>query len=93
MTVSLAEAAYHHPTPLDTQFEPMTLPAMLERTLRKNPEAPFLHFLGRTYSYAQIHQQAQAFARGLAALGIARVTASACSCPTCRSTPPPITAR
>jgi long-chain acyl-CoA synthetase len=72
MTVSLAEAAYHHPTPLDTQFEPMTLPAMLERTLRKNPEAPFLHFLGRTYSYAQIHQQAQAFARGLAALGIAK---------------------
>lgn len=72
MTASIAEAAYHHPTPLDTQFEPMTLPAMLERTLRKNPEAPFLHFLGRTYSYAHIHRQAQAFARGLAAIGIAK---------------------
>lgn len=72
MTVNSVATAYHHPTPLDTQFEPMALPAMLERTLRKNPEAPFLHFLGRTYSYAQIHQQAQAFARGLAAIGIAK---------------------
>ncbi len=72
MTVNSVATAYHHPTPLDTQFEPMALPAMLERTLRKNPEAPFLHFLGRTYSYAQIHQQAQAFACGLAAIGIAK---------------------
>ncbi|MFO6446709.1 AMP-binding protein [Erythrobacter sp. NE805] len=72
MTVSIAEAAYHHPVPLDTTFEPMTLPAMFERTLRRNPEAPFLHFLGRTYSYRHIFAQAQAFALGLAEYGIAR---------------------
>ncbi len=71
MTVSTL-AAYHHPTPLDTTFEPMSLPAMFERTLRRNPEAPFLHFLGRTYTYRHIHAQAQAFALGLQGLGIAK---------------------
>jgi long-chain acyl-CoA synthetase len=73
MTVSsLAPAAYHHPVPLDTRFEPMSLPAMFERTLRANPDAPFLHFLGRTYSYRHIFEQARAFALGLAETGIAK---------------------
>ncbi|HSJ78968.1 MAG TPA: long-chain fatty acid--CoA ligase [Erythrobacter sp.] len=68
MTVS--NASYHHPTPPDTRFEAMILPAMLERSVRANPDAPFLHFLGRTYSYKQIFAQAQAFALGLAESGI-----------------------
>ena len=73
MTVSsLAAAAYHHPVPLETTFQPASLPALLERTLAMNPQAPFLHFLGRTYSYAAIHKQARAFAAGLQALGIAK---------------------
>lgn len=75
MTVSIAEpatAAYHHPVAFDTPFAPMSLPAMFERTLRSNPDAPFLHFLGRTYSYAQIYKQAEAFAAGLQGLGIAK---------------------
>jgi len=70
MTVSSVATAYHHPVPLDTRFEPATLPALLERTLAMNPQAPFLHFLGRTYSYAQIHKEAKAFALGLQAIGI-----------------------
>ena len=64
--------AYHHPTPWDAQFEPQSLPAMLAATTAKNPGAPFLHFLGRTYSYAEIHAEAQAFAAGLMAQGIER---------------------
>jgi long-chain acyl-CoA synthetase len=74
MTVSIAPArtAYHHPVPLDTLFEPATLPTLLERTLAANPQAPFLHFLGRTYTYRHIFEQAQAFALGLADLGIAK---------------------
>lgn len=75
MTVSSlapALAAYHHPTPLDTRFEPASLPALLERTVHRNPQAPFLHFLGRTYTYGDIHQQAVAFAAGLQALGISK---------------------
>ena len=70
MTVS--SAAYHHPVPLEATFQPASLPTLLERTMRVNPQAPFLHFLGRTYSYAHIHQQARAFAAGLQALGIAK---------------------
>ena len=75
MTVSSlapAVAGYHHPVPLDTRFEPATLPAMFERTVRGNPQAPFLHFLGRTYSYRHIFTAAQAFAKGLADLGIVK---------------------
>lgn len=69
---NVTPAAYHHPVPLATTFAPASLPALLERTLAMNPQAPFLHFLGRTYSYAQIHKQARAFAAGLQALGIAK---------------------
>lgn len=71
MTVS-SISAYHHPVALDTTFVPAALPAMLERTARANPQAPFLHFLGRTYSYSHIHTEARAFAAGLQALGIAK---------------------
>lgn len=70
MTVS--SAPYHHPTPLDTVFEAMSLPAMLERSTRETPDAPFLHFLGRTYSYREIYADAQRFAAGLQAMGIAK---------------------
>lgn len=70
MTVS--KPAYHHPTPLDTRFEPVSLPAMFAGTVRANPGAPFLHFLGRTFSYADISREAQRFAAGLQALGIAK---------------------
>lgn len=70
MTVN--NPVYHHPTPLDTRFEAMSLPNMLERSARANPAAPFLHFLGRTYSYRDIFTDAQCFAAGLQALGIAK---------------------
>ncbi|MFN3863649.1 MAG: AMP-binding protein [Erythrobacter sp.] len=68
----VSNPAYHHPVPRDTQFAPMTLPAMFERTARATPAAPFLHFLGRTYSYRQIFEQANAFALGLVEMGIAK---------------------
>jgi len=65
-------ASYHHPSAWDTAFEPMTLPDMLERTVRRDPAAPFLHFMGRTYSYRAIFTSAQRFAAGLRAMGIAK---------------------
>jgi long-chain acyl-CoA synthetase len=65
-------AAYHHPTPLDATFAPASLPALLERTVAANPDAAFLHFLGRTYTYRAIHDEARAFAAGLQAIGIAK---------------------
>ncbi|MCA0903492.1 long-chain-fatty-acid--CoA ligase [Qipengyuania aquimaris] len=62
----------HHPTPWDTQFEAMALPAMFARTTAKAPGAPLLHFLGRTYSYAELLRDAEAFAHALAGRGIAK---------------------
>ncbi|MEQ8410426.1 MAG: AMP-binding protein [Erythrobacter sp.] len=70
--MNVNNAAYHHPTPWDTVFEPVALPEMLARSAAKDPGAPFLHFLGRTYSYGEILAEARRFAAGLAAMGVAR---------------------
>ncbi len=64
------KASYHHPTPWETTFEAMSLPQMFERTVRRAPEAPFLHFLGRTYSYQAMFTEAKKFALGLIEMGI-----------------------
>ncbi|MEL6486305.1 MAG: long-chain fatty acid--CoA ligase [Pseudomonadota bacterium] len=61
---------YHHPTPWDTQFSAMTLPEMLARTVAHDPNAPFLHFMGRTYTYEEIETEAKRFASGLSQIGI-----------------------
>lgn len=63
-------ASYYHPTPWGTTFEPLALPEMLRRTMAHDPSAPFLHFLGRTYSYGEIYAEARNFAAGLLASGI-----------------------
>ncbi len=65
-------ATYHHPTPWDATFEDLTLPELLARSVERNPVAPFLHFLGRTYSYAEIQAEAKSFAAGLIAMGVER---------------------
>ncbi|MEO0689351.1 MAG: long-chain fatty acid--CoA ligase [Pseudomonadota bacterium] len=61
---------YHHPTPWTAEFEPMALPDMLARTVAHDPQAPFLHFLGRTYSYGEIQRDAERFAKALIAMGV-----------------------
>ena len=61
----------YHPVPWNTQFEAMALPDMFARTTRTSPDAPLLYFLGRTYSYAELFRDAQAFAHALKARGIA----------------------
>lgn len=68
--MDVSSLPYHHPTPHATQFEALALPAMLERTTSKAPQAPFLHFLGRTYTYQDILSEARRFAAGLQAAGI-----------------------
>lgn len=64
------KAPYYHPTPWDTTFEAISLPDMLERAVAHAPDSPFLHFLGRTYSYGEIFTEARRFAAGLVAHGI-----------------------
>ncbi|MEP3052126.1 MAG: long-chain fatty acid--CoA ligase [Erythrobacter sp.] len=66
----VSSAPYHHPTAWDSQFDLMALPDLLERSAERDPQAPLLHFLGRTYSYAEILTEARRFAAGLAEMGI-----------------------
>jgi len=70
MHVNKGSHPYHHPTPWETQFEPMALPDMMARTVAHDPAAPFLYFLGRTYSYGEIFEDANRFAQGLAEMGV-----------------------
>lgn len=69
--MDVSRSRYHHPAAWDTEFEPLVLPEMLARAAKTRGEATFLHFLGRRYYYRAIHEEAQRFARGLAAMGIA----------------------
>ena len=70
--MDVSKQPYHHPHPWDMPLEPLALPALLERTVTRDPSAPFLHFLGRTYSYREIYADARRFAAGLAQSGIAK---------------------
>ncbi len=64
--------SYRHPCDWAMEFAPLTVPAMFGASAARCGEAPLVDFLGRQYSYAQIFAEAQAFAAGLQALGIAK---------------------
>lgn len=70
--MNVSKASYHHPGEWDAEFELMSLPEMLARTTEFDPSAPFLHFLGRIYSYGEMYAEARRFAAGLAAMGIGK---------------------
>lgn len=61
---------YSHPTTWDQDFAPLTLPDMFLEAATRLGEAPFLDFLGRRYSYAQVAKAVRHAAAGFAALGI-----------------------
>ncbi len=69
--MDVSSYTYHHPTPWDAKFKEESLPDLLAGTVANAPDAPFLHFLGRTYTYSEIHEEARRFAAGLVARGIA----------------------
>src|SRR5690606_35232197 len=50
----------------------MTMPEMFEASAARVPQAPLADFLGRKFTYAQLLQEARAFAAGLQAIGIGR---------------------
>lgn len=62
---------YRHPVAWDTDFPPLSVPAMLAAIAARIPGAPMLDFYGRKFSYSQVHRAAQRIARGLVAQGIA----------------------
>ena len=76
MTVSKADEPwrehYAHPNPWDMAFPPLSVPQMFEQSVRANGSRPLVDFMGRRFSYAQLHAEALAFATGLQHLGIAK---------------------
>ncbi len=61
---------YRHPCAWDVPLAELTVPGLLERAAHEAPNAAAVDFLGRTYSYAQVMDEARRFACGLAARGI-----------------------
>ncbi|MCZ8325641.1 MAG: long-chain fatty acid--CoA ligase [Sphingomonadaceae bacterium] len=76
MTVSKADEPwrehYAHPNPWDMAFPPLSVPQMFEQSVRANGSRPLVDFMGRRFTYAQLHAEALAFATGLQQLGIAK---------------------
>ena len=61
---------YHHPKPWDMPLEPITLPDMFGRSAAHAPDAPLIHFMGRSFTYRDLHEDAQRFALALRDHGI-----------------------
>lgn len=66
------QAHYAHPTPWDTHFAPLTVPQMFADSAARFADRPLVDFMGRSFSYAELWRDAQAFAAGLQALGIGK---------------------
>ena len=64
------QTRYRHPTQWDQAFAPLTLPDMFLGAAQRHPDAPFLDFLGRRYSYAAVAKAVRHAAAGFEALGI-----------------------
>ena len=66
------QAHYAHPTPWDTTFAPLTVPQMFADSATRFGDRPLVDFMGRRFSYAELAQEARAFAAGLQQLGIVK---------------------
>ena len=69
-TVAPWAAHYVHPCAWEQVYEPLSLPAMFERSAALWPERVLVAFGGRTWTYRQLHEAARRFAHGLRASGI-----------------------
>ena len=63
---------YHHPTPWDQEFAPLSLPDMLAASVERRGDAPMLDFMGRQFGYAEVARGAARVARGLQQRGVAK---------------------
>ncbi|MFK3891621.1 long-chain fatty acid--CoA ligase [Sphingomonas sp. NPDC079357] len=61
--------AYRHPVPWDTDYPPLSMPALFDAAAAHYADRPAIDFLGRRYSYAQLADGVRRVATGLAALG------------------------
>ncbi len=63
-------AAYGHPVPFDTVFEPRWMPELLFRTAARVPQAPAIDFMGRITRYGELAALVRRAANGFRALGV-----------------------
>ncbi|MFM5929619.1 MAG: AMP-binding protein, partial [Novosphingobium sp.] len=63
---------YSHPCAWDIDLPPMSLPQMFADAVQKYGDAPLVDFMGRIYSYRELHAQALCFASGLQKMGIGK---------------------
>ena len=66
---ALWRSVYHHPGDWDREFPPATMLDLLQASVARDPDAPLLDFLGRSYSYGETWDGAGRVACGLKALG------------------------
>ena len=65
-------AHYAHSCDWALELLPLSLPDLFAQAAARNGERPLVDFLGRRFSYAQLHAEAQAFAAGLQTLGVVK---------------------
>ncbi len=63
---------YDEGVPADPQFQERTVVDFLYDSAQKWPEQPALSFMGKTLTYRELANQVDAFAAGLAELGVAK---------------------
>jgi long-chain acyl-CoA synthetase len=63
---------YVHAVPWATSFTPQPLYELLDQTAVNFPSRPYLDFLGRVYSYADIAEQVNRAAKGFQILGVGK---------------------
>jgi long-chain acyl-CoA synthetase len=63
---------YAHPGSWVASYPALSMPAMFAEAVSRFGERPLVDFLGRRYSYRQLHDEAQAFAAWLQGRGIAK---------------------
>lgn len=71
MSVSFAQN-YSHPCPWDLDLPPLSMPDLLQQTVARAGDEPFVEFMGRRFSYTEVFEQARRFAAGLQARGIGK---------------------
>ncbi len=65
-------ADYAHACNWALDLPPLSLPDMFAAAAARYPDRPLVDFLGRHFSYAQLHREARAFASYLQVSGLAR---------------------
>ena len=61
---------YSHGCAWDTRFEPMPVHYFLERTASERPNAVYLDFLGRSYTYGEVMDLVRCATKGFQKLGV-----------------------